>query len=446
MTATRTAPGPRGAPLVGSAFEFRRDALGFLCRARESYGDVVRFRIGSYYIYLLAHPDSIRDLLITYNRNVVQGRGHQRAKVMLGEGLLTSEGDFHMRQRRLAQPAFHRQRIAAYGETMVEYAGRANERWTDGETIDVAREMMRVTLTIAAKTLYDSDVESEAEEIGRVVSTFMDWWRTLMLPFSEAFDGLPLPGARRFARARERLDKTIFRLIEERRASGEDRGDLLSMLLASRDTEGDGGHMTDGQLRDELVTLLLAGHETTANALSWTWYLLAHDPEAESKLHAEIDEALGGRLPSLDDLPNLPYTERVLTESMRLYPPAWGLGRRAVREFDTGGFTIPADSILFACPYVTQRDARWFSDPLRFDPDRWTPDFKATLPRFAYFPFGGGPRQCIGEHFAWLEGVLLLATFAQKWRMRLAPNQKIEMQPSITLRPKNGIRMILTER
>jgi cytochrome P450 len=446
MTATRTAPGPKGAPLVGSAFEFRRDALGFLCRAREQYGDVVRFRIGSYYIYLLAHPDSIRDLLITHNRDVVQGRGHQRAKVMLGEGLLTSEGEFHMRQRRLAQPAFHRQRIVAYGETMVEHGARARDRWAEGETIDVAREMMRVTLTIAAKTLYDSDVEAEAEEIGRVVTTFMDWWRTLMLPFSEAFDGLPLPGARRFDRARARLDTTIFRLIEERRASGEDRGDLLSMLLASRDTEGDGGRMTDGQLRDELVTLLLAGHETTANALSWTWYLLASNTDSESKLHAEIDRALGGRLPSVDDLPNLPYTEKVLREAMRLYPPAWGLGRRAVREFETGGYQIPTDSILFACPYVTQRDARWFVDPLRFDPDRWTPELETALPRFAYFPFGGGPRQCIGEHFAWLEGVLLLAVFAQKWRLRLVPDHKVEMQPSITLRPKNGIRMTPTHR
>lgn len=440
------APGPRGVPFFGNALAFRRDPLKFLTAASREFGGVVKFRLGAFDVHLLNEPELIKDVFITYNRSVVQGRGHQRARGMLGNGLLTSEGDFHTRQRRLAQPAFHRQRIAGYAEVMADRAEQASARWRDGDTVDANDEMMRLTLAIAATTLFGADVDDEAVEIGEAISTFMDWWRMVMLPYAELIDRIPLPVTRRFERARARLDTTIYRIIEERRASGEDHGDLLSMLLMATDTEGDGTGMTDEQLRDECVTLLIAGHETTANALTWTWHLLSQHPEYEAKLHEELDRVLGDRAPSMDDVPRLVYTERVLTESMRLYPPAWGIGRRIVQEIPLGSYRFPAGSLVFISPYVTQRDERFFENAARFDPDRWTPEMKASLPRFAYFPFGGGPRQCIGEPFAWMEGVLVLAAIARRWRLRLVEGQQIVPHPSITLRPRYGVKMMLERR
>jgi cytochrome P450 len=386
-------------------------------------------------------------VLVTNHRNFHKGRGLERAKMLLGEGLLTSEGDFHLRQRRLAQPAFHRQRVTAYGATMATYAAARRDRWRPGETIDAHREMMALTLAIVGKTLFDADVEHEAAEIGAALATtFESFQFGFFLPFGELLERLPLPATLRFRKARARLDATIYRLIEERRRAGGDRGDLLSMLLLAQDTEGDGGRMTDVQLRDEAMTIFLAGHETTANAMTWTWYLLSQHPDVEACVHAEIDAALGGRLPSADDLPLLPYTRMVLAESMRLYPPAWIVGRRALGPFDANGYTIPARSIVLLSPYTMHRDPRWFPEPERFDPERFTPERQSERPKFAYFPFGGGPRVCIGEQFAWMEGVLLLATIAQRWRLRLVPGHPIALQPIITLRPKHGIRVIVEAR
>lgn len=376
----------------------------------------------------------------------MKGEGLQRAKRLLGEGLLTSEGEFHLRQRRLAQPAFHRQRIAGYAATMVEYAARTRDEWRAGETRDIAREMMRLTLAIAGKTLFDADVESEADEIGEALTTTFALFNRVSLPFAQWLDRLPLPATKRFQKARQRLDSTIYRIINERRAAAVDRGDLLSMLIAARDDEGDGTGMTDEQLRDEAMTIFLAGHETTANALTWTWYLLSQHPEVAARFHAEIDEALKGRLPSAEDFPRLRYTEMVLAESMRLYPPAWLIGRRALSDYQINGYRIPARSILLLSQYVTHHDARFFPDPFRFDPERWTPEARESRPKFSYFPFGGGPRLCIGEHFAWMEGVLVLATIAQRFRMRLAPGHPVEMQPLVTLRPKHGMKLILEAR
>jgi cytochrome P450 len=261
------------------------------------------------------------------------------------------------------------------------------------------------------------------------------------LPFATVLNRLPLPANARFARAVALLDGIVYRIIAERRASGEDRGDLLSMLMAADDVEGDGTRMTDRQLRDEVMTILLAGHETTANALTWTWYLLARNPSAGERLHEEVDRALGGRPPGAADLPALGYVERVFAESMRLYPPAWGLGRRALADHEVGGYTVPAGGLVAMSPYVVQRDPRWWPDPERFDPDRFLPEARAARPRFAYFPFGGGARQCIGESFAWMEGVLLLSALAQRWSFRLAPGPPVEPQALITLRPRHGIRM-----
>jgi cytochrome P450 len=412
----------------------------------ERYGDLVYFEFGPQPMFIVNNPDYIRDVLVTHNKKFMKGEGLQRAKRLLGEGLLTSEGEFHLRQRRLAQPAFHRQRIAGYAATMVEYAARDCDRWRAGETRDVAREMMRLTLAITGKTLFDANVEGEADEIGKALTTTFELFNSLTLPFVQLLDRLPLPANKRFEKARERLDATIYRIINERRASGEDRGDLLSMLIAARDEEGDGSGMTDEQLRDEAMTIFLAGHETTANALTWTWYLLSQHPEIEARFHAEVDEVLKGALPTADDFPRLRYTEMVFAEAMRLYPPAWVIGRRALGDHQINGYKIPARSILLLSQYVTHHDARFFPDPFRFDPERWTPEARESRQKFSYFPFGGGPRVCIGESFAWMEGALVLATIAQRFRMRLAPGHPVEIQPLVTLRPKHGMRMILESR
>ena len=424
-----------------------RDPIAFLLRLRDRYGDIARVPLGSETLYLFSHPDLVRDVLVTNHRNFHKGRGLERAKMLLGDGLLTSEGDFHLRQRRLSQPAFHRQRIAGYGTVMSEYAAKRRDRWRAGAVIDVHTEMMALTLAIVGKTLFDADVEHEAGEIGEALTTTFEAFSFgFFLPFGQRLERLPLPATLRFRKARARLDATIYRLIDERRRTPSDRGDLLSMLLLAQDTEGDGGAMTNLQLRDEAMTIFLAGHETTANALTWTWYLLSQHPEVERRLHTEIDSALGGRLPTADDLAALPYTRMVLAESMRLYPPAWILGRRALAPFEAGGYAIPARSIVLASQYTIHRDARWFPDPERFDPERFAPEHHAARPKLAYFPFGAGPRVCIGEQFAWMEGVLALATIAQRWRLRLVPGHPVALQPIITLRPKFGMRMTVEPR
>jgi cytochrome P450 len=329
---------------------------------------------------------------------------------------------------------------------MTDMTARTAARWHDGETLDISQEMMRLTLAIVGKTLFDADVEREADEIGAALTAVMELFDMLLMPFSELLEKLPLPHVRRFRRAKERLDETIYRIIEERRGSREDRGDLLSMLLSARDEEGDGAGMSDLQVRDEVMTLFLAGHETTSNALTWTWYLLSQHAEVEAKLHEELDAVLEGRPPTFEDVPRLRYTEMVLAEAMRLYPPAWAIGRLALKDYEVGGYTMPAKSLVLLSQYVTQRDARFFTDPECFDPERWTPEAKESRPQFSYFPFGGGTRRCIGEGFAWMEGILLIATLAGQWRMRLVPNHRVEPMPVITLRPKYGMRMTVEKK
>jgi cytochrome P450 len=368
------------------------------------------------------------------------------AKKFLGEGLLTSEGEFHRRQRRLAQPAFHRQRINAYATAMADYAARTRDRWQTGGTLDVWQEMMRLTLAIVGKTLFDADVEDEANEIRVALTEIMRLFERITSPFAGLLDKLPLRSNRRWLKAKQRLDSIIYRIIDERRKTGEDRGDLLSMLLLAQDEEGDRSTMTDSQLRDEAMTLFVAGHETTANALTWSWYLLSQHPEAEANLHREIDAVLAGKLPTAEDVPRLRYTEMVFAEAMRLYPPAWTMGRRALSDYEVGGYIIPAGSIVLMSPWVMHHDPRFYPDPFRFDPERWTVEARESRPKFSYFPFGGGPRVCIGESFAWMEGVLLIAVLAQQWKLRLAPGQQVEPEPKVTLRPKYGMRMIVSSR
>jgi cytochrome P450 len=419
--------------------------LEFFTRIARTYGDIAYYRMGGEQLFLVNDPQQIRDILVTNNRNFTKSRGLERTKLLLGKGLLTSEGAFHLRQRRLMQPAFHRDRIAGYGTTMVEYADRMRTAWTDGATLDIAREMNRLTLSVVGKTLFDADVESQAAEVGEALTGVMESFWMMMLPLAHVLERLPVPRMRRARIARARLDAIIYGMIAERRASGCDHGDLLSMLLNAQD-EDDGGVMTDQQVRDEAMTIFLAGHETTANALMWTWYLLGGAPDVEAKVHEEIDRVLKGRLPTLGDIASLPTVERVVTESMRLYPPAWIIGRRAIADYPLGPYVAPARSILIMSPYIMQRDARYFAEPDRFNPDRWTPEFRAALPRFAYFPFGGGPRQCIGESFAWMELILLVATVAQRWQLRLVPGHPVVPQPLITLRAKHGMKMIVTKR
>lgn len=430
---------------------FVREPLRFLTEVARDCGDVATFRLAGERMVMINHPDLIRDVLVTNNRQFRKGRGLERAKVLLGEGLLTSEGEFHLRQRRLAQPAFHRQRVAGYGDVMGAYAARTADRWRDGEQLDLSREMMRLTLAIVGKTLFDADVEGEAAEIGAALTDVFHAFGFAVLPFGEILDRMPfLPMTRRFNRARDRLDATIYRIIAERRAADDDRGDLLSMLMLARDDDGggDGGVMSDKQLRDEALTLFLAGHETTANALTWTWYLLARNPEVEARLHAEVDAALGAReIPGASHLALLPYTRMVVAESMRLYPPAWVIGRRAIEDYDAGGYTVPARSVVLMSQYVTHRDPRFWPDPERFDPERWTTEAQASRPKFAYYPFGGGPRVCIGEQFAWMEATLALATIARRWRLRLAPGHDEALPaPMITLRVKGGLPGVVERR
>ena len=423
-----------------------RDPIAFFSNLAHTYGDVSHVHMAGEHLFLLNHPNLIRDVLVTNQRNFLKGRGLERARRFLGQGLLTSEGAEHLRQRRLMQPTFHRDRISSYASVMTDYADRVQRGWHDGSTIDAAQEMNRLTLLIVGKTLFDADVESHAKNVGTALTAVMgSFWMT-MLPFFDVMEHLPLPAFRRSRKARAELDAIIYGMIEERRKNPSDRGDLLSMLLMAQDEEAGGAGMTDQQVRDEAMTIFLAGHETTANALAWTWYLLSGAPDVEARLHEEVDRVLGGRLPTLADIPNLPYVEQVVTESMRLYPPAWIIGRRAIEEFTVREYTVPARSVVVMSPYVLQRDERFFTEPERFHPERWTPEFKASLLPFAYFPFGGGARRCIGESFAWMELVLVMSTLAQRWRMRLVPGHPVVPQPVVTLRIKNGLKMTLEAR
>jgi cytochrome P450 len=366
-----------------------------------------------------------------------------RARKLLGDGLLTSDGADHHRKRRVVQPAFHRARISWYAETMVAHAQRMADGWGDGTTVDLSAEMMRLTLSIVGRSLFDVDIESEADAVGRALTDVLEsFWLTL-LPFSDLVEALPLPALRRSAESRARLDALIYDMVAERRRRGGEGRDLLSMLIG--DGAGASG-LTDREIRDEALTLLLAGHETTANALMWTFYLLSQSPEAAARVHEEVDRVLMGTVPTVDAATTLPYISSVVTEAMRLFPPAWTIGRRAKVPSDIGGYPIPAGALVFMSQWTMHRDPRFYRDPERFLPERWTPEFRAQLPKHAYFPFGGGPRVCVGEAFAWMELVLVLATIAQRWDLRLVPGHPVATQPLLTLRSRHGMRMTLHAR
>ena len=433
-------PGPRGMSLGGSFQSFRSDPIRFLTNCAAQYGDLCYFRAAHQHMYFLNSPELVQEALVTKNAHFMKSRILQRAKALLGEGLLTNEGASHLRQRRLVQPAFHRDRLIRYAADMSALAIRSRGRYTHDTVVDIDREMMRLTLSIVGRTLFSAEVEEDATTIGEAMNALIAMMPVLMFPLSQYLQYLPIPFMRRFQKAGETLDATIYRIINERRRTGEDVGDLLSMLLLARDAEGDNTGMTDKQVRDETLTLFIAGHETTATALTWAWYLLAENPEAEAKMHCELDTVLKGREPCFDDVPRLPYTNNVFAETMRLFPPAWAIGRMAVNELEIGGYTIPRKSIVLLSPYTMHRSAKWWTDPDSFRPERWDVE-ESERPKFAYYPFGGGPRLCIGERFAWMEGVIILAALAQKWRFRRADSQPVELAPLLTLRPKGGLRL-----
>lgn len=449
MTAQTVPPGPKGKFISGCADRVTHDRIGFLTELYREYGELSRFTVWGQEIYVVTRPDHVKEILVTNHKNFHKSRALKMARYVLGDGLLTSEDDLHKRQRRMLQPAFHSQRVNAYGQIMAEYAARHAARWDEqglhGHPVDMWHEMMRLTLAIVAKTLFDADVESEADEIGEALTTIIGLFERISNPAAMLLTLLPTPRNFRFMMARRRIEKTIYRMIDSRRAEGTDHGDLLSMLLRAQD-EDDGGVMTNKQVRDEVITLFLAGHETTANALTWTWYLLSQHPESEVRLHEELDTVLGGRLPTPADMPQLEYTRRVLAEAMRLYPPAYLIGRTALNDFKLDQYTIPKGAVVLLSPYLSHRNPEYFPEPDRFDPDRWEPELQEERHKFAYYPFGGGPRTCIGEPFAWMEGILLIAVLAQRWQMRLVPGHPIDYDAQITLRPKYGMSMILSRR
>jgi cytochrome P450 len=431
--------------LGGNLAQYKVDRLDFMARCARDYGDVVALRFGPRRIYLVSHPDDIETILVAQNHNYIKHFALRMTPLVLGKGLLTSEGDFWLRQRRLIQPAFSRQRILSYAPLMVEAARELLADWQPGQRREILAEMMKVTLNIAARTLFGSDVSSEASAVSQALQVLQDRFLVRFNSLVPIPNFLPTPGNLRLRRAVRQLDAILYGMIRQRRASKEQRGDLLSLLLHARD-EVDNTGMTDRQLRDEAMTLFLAGHETTALSLSWTWFLLSQNPQAEARLAEEVQTVLGSRTVSADDYPRLPYTEAVIMESMRLYSPAYLVGRENLHACEVAGFHAPAGTTMLMSQWVVHRDSRWFDQPKQFRPERWLAGQAQRLPKYAYFPFGGGPRLCIGNTFAMLETVLVLATLAQHYRFTLAPGQTVEPAPTFTLRPSNGIPAILARR
>jgi cytochrome P450 len=440
-------PGPRGLPLLGMALQMLHDPLGTLQRIAREYGDVVRIPIGPDSRILLNHPDYIEQV------NVIQQSKFHKSKLtkdvtgrLLGEGLLISEGDFWRRQRRLAQPAFHRSRINGYASTMVESAEAQIRKWRDGEERDIAQEMTALTLETAVRTLFGTTLPGEAKQVGRSLDFLVRYsLRKARYPIKVP-ENWPTPANRRAEREIQFLDSLVYRIIDERRRLGNtiERKDLLSLLMSAMDE--DGSQMSAKQLRDETMTLFLAGHETTALTLSWAWFLLSKNPAAEVRLHEELRGVLGGRAPAIADLGRLPYLLGVVNEVLRLYPPAYILARTSIAPCTIGGYDFPTGSTVIMAQWVMHRDARFFDDPEAFRPERWLDGLEDRLPAGAYFPFGDGPRRCIGQNFALMEAVLVIATIAQKFQLQLVSGQKIVPEPLVTLRPRNGIRMRIDAR
>jgi cytochrome P450 len=440
--------GPQFARRLVSGEVFSQNAADFMLNTARRYGDLNHYIGFGRHIFQFNHPQLIEDLLLRDAGRHHRGLVMQRAKMVLGQGLLTSEAPLHLRQRRLAQPAFHRQRIAAYGQTIATYAEEMSIRWESGTVMDLHPEMLLLAVRIVGKTLFDTNVETEVQQIAEAVDSFMGFLPLAFLPFPEVILNLPLPAMKRIRQGQAYLDGLIYRMIAERRKDPRDRGDLLSMLLAAVDTEEGTGGMTDKQVRDECVTVMLAGHETTANALSFALWELARNPDVQERLYQECRAVLGPRAPAAEDYGRLTYAAQVFAETIRIYPPVWVTARTAVEAYEYRGITIPRGAILLAPQIVAHRDPRFWDEPLRFDPRRFTEENKAGRPRFRYFPFGAGARQCIGEGLAWMEGVLILASVASNWKLSLPAGSPAELplHPAISLRPKGGVRLHVDRR
>ncbi|MGZ4147458.1 MAG: cytochrome P450 [Actinomycetota bacterium] len=434
-------PGPPLGP-VSTIRAFRRDPIGLLERA-AAFGDVARLRTPRYPTFVLNHPDLVWDVLVTDNRSFHKGPTMDAARRVLGDGLLTSEGEHHRRQRRLIQPLFQPSRLGPHVPVMLERTDRAVERWRDGEVLDFHAEMSLLTLAIVVATVFGSNLsEREARAVSVALTEVLAQYPRSFSPFLRLTERLPLPANRRFERATHVFDGIVYRLIERRRADGAGGDDLLSRLIRAQDEEG---AMTAAQLRDEAITLFLAGHETTSNALSWAWWLLARTREAEERLHAEADAVELDGAPDASAADRLPFARAVLDESMRRYPPAWAIGRRSTEPHRAGGYELPARAVTIVSPWLLHHDPRWWKEPDAFAPERWLePD--PDRPRAAFLPFGAGPRMCVGEPFARLEAVLLLARIARRWRFAADPSAEVGLQPAITLRPRGGMRMRALER
>lgn len=453
--AVKRPPGPQGNFIMGNIAQFSEDEPQFLLNNIKQYGKIVHFRLAYLHTYLLGDPELIREVLVTQASKFEKAPLDKRILgKFLGNGLLTSDGAFHKRQRRLAQPAFHHKRIQNYAEVMVDYTNQIMANWQEEAVLDIANEMMHLTMLIVSKTLFDADAitgsEDTAVTIGNAMHDFQavsnrDYQRGFSLP-----NWVPTADNRLRNRAAMNFNGVMEQIIAERRATAvngtiSDTGDLLSMLMLSQDE--DGSVMDDKQLRDEVATLFAAGHETTSNALSWTWYLLAKHPDVEARLHEELDSVLAGRQPTLADLPNLPYSLQVIKEAMRLYPPAWVLnGRIALEDVELGGYTVPKGNTVFISPYAMHHLPQYFTEPETFKPERFTPKFEKSLPKFAYMPFGGGARVCIGNAFAMMEAQLVLATVAQRFHLALATDEPVRYKAQITLTPENGLKMRIVER
>ena len=423
----------------------RRDPLGFMERMAREYGDVVHFRIGRRHVYLLNHPDHIKGVLVTHYANFLKGRGIVRRDNFLGEGLLTSEGSFHRRQRQLTQPAFHHERFAGYGATMAKLAVDTSRSWRAGDKLDVLEAMRKITLSISSQILFGTRVEAEHERIIAAFRAGLSGFRSFNPSVTRAADRLSLIHQRRLKQARLTLETLVSRIIAERRGVGDDRGDLLSLLLSRTGAE-DEQFMSDRQIRDEAVTLFIGGFENVATALTWTWYLLAQHPEVQEKLHRELDNVLGGRPPTAHDLPRLSYTRMIFEEAMRVYPPVPRLVRTPVRNYQVGAYTVPSGALVVVSQYLMHRDSRYYPDPERFDPERWTPEARRARPAYSFFPFGGGSRRCIGEGFAYMEGILVLATLASHWRLCLTSRDPVELTATHFLHPKETLTMTVERR
>jgi cytochrome P450 len=440
-------PGPKAKIPLGHLFDYRKDSISFLKKIADQYGDVVHFRIGPIRIVLLNHPDHIREVLTVQHSNFVKGRPLEMAKELLGEGLLTSEGEFHKRQSRMIQPAFHRKMIDSYASAMTGSVARLMQGWSDGMQVDMKEEMTRLSMIIAGQAFFKADVETEAPDISKALDTATSLFGRVPLPFSKwVLKNLPLPSTFRFYKAKARLYDTVNSMISERRRNKLDNGDLASLLLRAYDETGAGQGMSDKQVRDEALTLFLTAFDTTSTALTWTWYLLSQNPGAEAELLEELDRELGGRLPTAEDIPRLRYTKMVFGESLRIYPPSYVIPRQALEDFTIDRYRIPGGTIVLMSPYLIHHDPRFHKDPETFNPHAWDEHYNGQHSKYEFFPFGGGPRACIGEPFAWMQGVIVLASIAQHWRAKMVPGYRVELQQLINLRPKNGLMMTVHRR